>query len=289
MVVFSSIYNGNFTATGTTNSVSTTGLYSPTSDCVVAIAYTANWSSTMTGDITISCSDPNLTFGLLDSYTNNSDAGLYIWVGSMTDIAVNPVVSFTWADNAGSGFQWGCSVLKFSGANYYVPNEVGIPYENVFGIPNLLISANQIASNRLPSFDFTTVVAQSLVFLVVVDWDANTHTTRTFSTVAGITPKNGVNEILYTDAPANYSLLIYYWNNVGVEGTNTYALASTVVAAIESTQAIVEISNTPDEYPPDELGTFPGGKPSLDLNGLTYKSTSIQNATSITNASQIID
>jgi hypothetical protein len=287
MVQFNTIFNGNFTATGTTNSVSTTDTYSPVSDCVVAIAYTANWSSTMTGDITISSSDANMVFGLLGSYTNNSDSALYIWVGNMYDVVTNPVVSFTWSDNAGSGFQWGCSVLRFSGSNYYAPNEVGIPYEIISGNPNFLINANQIADNKLPSFNFTTVYAQSLVFLVIVDWDANTHTTRTFSTVAGITPKNGVNEILYTDAPSNYSLLIYYWNNVGVEATNTYALVSTVVSAIESTQAIIEVSNNPDEYPPDTPPTYPGGRPSLDLNGTLYQSLNIQNIESISNVSSM--
>lgn len=279
MVQLSSISNSSsFTNTGTSVSTDSMAGVSP-GNIIVAMCFTANWSASQTTNITIDEIYPGYTWIPVQSYANNSDAALFIWyhVVDIADTDVSgSVVTFQWPEN--TGIQWGASVLIFGGTNFISGNALQ------FGASN--ISANQIAQGLLPSFNFTTTGNQSLVFLVILDWDAGTHTTRIFSVVNG----SGASEAVYTDAPSNYSLLFYYWTNTGVVGTNNYSLQYTsAAAAIESTQAIFEIKNTADEVLPDETSTAPGGRPSLDINGPLNMSFFIQNVTSMSNVSSIID
>lgn len=245
---------------------------------VVAMCYTSDWGSIHTNDITINSLNGSIPWTLGQKYTNNSDSALFIWyhVMDVSESFSGYSVTLNWPQNTG-GLKWGATILLIDGANTINGNLVG------WG--NSAIGANQIAAGLLPSFNFKTIGDQSMVIFPIVDWDANTHTNPIFSTVNNITPGFGVNQILYTDSSFNYSILVFYWDNVGVSQTNNYALLSTVVAAIESTQGIFEITNYAEEIAPDipPISGSPTARPPLELNGLAV-SARLTSATSTTAA-----
>lgn|GEM_PF-1755049 len=144
----------------------------------------------------------NIAFTLLQSYTTASNTSAFIWWGTESS-------GGTWTLSCGiddSTAIWGFTCVVFRGS-------AGVG------------ASNKAQAIGAPTLGLTTVQANSAIVVFNDDWAGRDGTSRTWSTVNGITPTNGNGlELTYNLSAGVMGSYGAYYNTAGPAGAKTVGL-----------------------------------------------------------------
>lgn len=157
-----------------------------------------------------------------------------------------------------ASLKWGFTAARFSGSE------------------GIGAAESAVVDDAAPTLNITTTQANSALFVIVGDWEANDGTTRTWNTVNGFTPTAGNGqELVYFRDSAAYAVYVAYYPDAGAVGVKTVGLSAP--GGQDYTIAAVEIKGTAG--PPPSPGSLASNVSFVAAGALAANATTAALAT----------